>query len=99
MCYLRRGLRPSPIMKYGSSGKTTQVNRKRTLSSERQVTRHNYRTPSPRFDPTAYLLFTSTIHTNVTSLTWFSYIQEKVRQQEEIDQRLGYVGDMYNVII
>lgn len=51
-----RGLRASPIMKYGSSGKTTQVNRKRTLSSERQVTRqNNYRTPSPRFDPTAYV--------------------------------------------
>ena len=62
MFYLRRGLRASPIMKYGSSGKTTQVNRKRTLSSERQVTRQtNYRTPSPRFDPTAYLLFATLI--------------------------------------
>lgn len=51
-----RGIKPSPILKYGSSTKTAQYNRKRSLSSERQVTRQNtYRTPSPRFDPTAYV--------------------------------------------
>lgn len=51
-----RGLRPSPITKYGSSTKTSRSNRKRSLSNDRQVTRQNtYRTPSPRFDPTAYV--------------------------------------------
>ena len=61
----RRGLKPSPILKYGSSTKAAQCNRKRSLSSERQVTRQNtYRTPSPRFDPTAYppsTLYTTTV--------------------------------------
>ena len=60
-------------MKYGSSGKTsTQVNnRKRSLSSERQVTRqNNYRTPSPRFDPTAYVTFAFCISAIALSVTF-----------------------------